>query len=75
MGRIVHVHESYDSVSGESIPCSHEEVLSLVDDSIPHEDLDIVEIQSRHESAERGALRVDPNTRQLVIERKTPDAG
>ena len=74
-GRIVHIHENYDSVSGENVPCGQEELLKLIDSTIPHEDLDIVEANSGNQSAERGLVRVDPRTRQLVIERGTSDAG
>lgn len=71
-GEIVHQHESYDAVSGNSLPCTREEVLALVDEAIDRDTVDIVEddVERRPGSTSEGeVLRVDPETQTLRMSR------
>jgi hypothetical protein len=67
-GVIVHRHEHSDATSGDSMACSKEDVLSLVDPAHRKDDLDVLEVEpvAEGEQVER-ALRVDLKTRELVI--------
>lgn len=67
-GAIVHRHENSDATSGDSMTCSQEDVLSLVDPAHQKDNLDVLEVETgaEGEQAER-ALRVDLKTRELVI--------
>jgi hypothetical protein len=68
-GVIVQRHSSYDA-GGDSLACSREDVLSVVDDSLPKDNLEILEVTDEvgieHQQSER-AIRVDPKTRELVV--------
>jgi hypothetical protein len=64
-GKIVHVHETYSAVGGTSLPCTKDEVLALVEETLNKEKLDIVEAELDRRS-EAGILRVDTATRKLV---------
>jgi hypothetical protein len=65
-GDVVHVHETYDAVGGTSLPCTSEEVLGLVDETlVKKEDLKILKVESESQLAV-GVTRVDPNTQKLV---------
>jgi hypothetical protein len=67
-GDIVHQHESYDATSGTSLPCSRDEVLELVEETLDKDKLDIVETEvERSRGSEPGAeiLRVNLQTRAL----------
>jgi hypothetical protein len=68
-GEIVHQHETYDATSGTSLRSTRDEVLALVDETLPKDKLDIVESESERRFAPQpGAeiLRVDPQTRTLT---------
>ncbi len=67
-GAIVHRHESFDATSGDSLTCSREDVLSLVDPTHQKANLEVLEAETaaEGEQAER-ALRVDLETRELVL--------
>jgi hypothetical protein len=67
-GAIVHRHESFDATSGDSMTCSREDVLSVVDSALQKDNLEILEVETGAEGqqAER-ALRVDLKTRELVV--------
>lgn len=67
-GTIVHRHEKSDATSGDSMTCSREDVLSLVDPAHQKDNLEILEVETgtEGEQGER-ALRVDLKTRELVI--------
>jgi len=72
-GQIVHIHETYDLTSGESLPCTREEVLALVDESLQQGGLEITEADiSRLSVGEM--LRVDTETRTVVQESRGPSA-
>jgi hypothetical protein len=51
------------------MPCSREEVLILVNETIPRDSLDIMATSIEHQPAEQGTLRVDTERRTLIIER------
>src|SRR5215218_1642412 len=68
-GAIVHQHEAYDGPRDESMTCSKEEVLALVDSALEREALEVLEVADDFPIAEVGDIRVDPKTRQLVYER------
>ena len=69
-GVIVHRHRSIDASTGDTVVCSREEVLSVVDDSLPKNNLEILEVTDEsggeHQQIE-GTIRVDPKTRELVV--------
>jgi hypothetical protein len=70
-GDVVNVHEMYSATDGNSLPCTREEVLDLVDEALAKkEDLDILEVESESQPAV-GVTRVDPHKRILVYERKS----
>lgn len=72
-GRIVHTHESYDITGGESLPCTREEVLALVDETLRGTNLEVVETGSEKLSA--GHIpRVDTKTGEVVQEAREPSA-
>jgi hypothetical protein len=64
-GQIVHVHEKVDFTSGESVPCTDDEVLTLVDESLQATDLAVVESDIGRLSAGQ-VLKVDLDTRSVV---------
>ncbi len=66
-GEVINIHETYDGTSGRSLPCTREEVMSVIDETLNKEDLEILEIESESQPAV-GVVRVDPNTRTLVTE-------
>jgi len=61
---LVHVHEQYDAVSGDSVPCSVEEVLALVDEAFDKSDLNVVEGNSEAQTVRVNTL-VEPKSRTL----------
>jgi hypothetical protein len=63
-GRIVHEHETYDATSGTSIPSTREAIFALVDETLPREHLDIMEIGLEAQSL-TDVARVNPETRAL----------
>ena len=67
-GDIVHIHESYDSISGESLPCSPEDVFAVVDEALQTKKLEILEVEVGRQDVGRGVVRVNPKTRELVVE-------
>jgi hypothetical protein len=73
-GQIVHIHETYDTTSGESLSCTQEEVLALVDESLKERNLAITEADITRLSAGQ-TLRVDTETKELVQESRGPSAG
>jgi hypothetical protein len=64
-GQIVHIHEKVDFTSGESMPCTEEEVLAVVDESVRSADLGIIEADIGRLSVGE-LLRVDTKTRSVV---------
>jgi hypothetical protein len=66
-GEVVNVHETYDATSGLSLRCNREEVMSVLDETLNQEDLEILEVESESQPAV-GVIRVDPNTRTLVMQ-------
>ncbi|SDZ20083.1 hypothetical protein SAMN05660209_05004 [Geodermatophilus africanus] len=66
-GEVVHSHEVYDVTSGQSMPCSSEEVLAVVDESLRDRSLDVVEANVDRPSAGH-LLRVDTTSGAVVQE-------
>lgn len=64
-GQVVHLHETYDAVSGTTLRCTREEVLAVVDEGLDKDGLDILESEFEPQAGSR-ALRVDLATRSLV---------
>jgi len=64
-GQIVHLHETYDAVSGTTIRCTREEVLAVVDERLDRAKLDVLETEFEPQPGS-AALRVDLDTRGLV---------
>jgi hypothetical protein len=64
-GDIVHSHEVYDVTSGQSITCSPEEVLAVVDESLRNRNLDVVEANVERASAGH-LLQVDTTSGAVV---------
>ena len=68
-GEIVHQHESYEAISGTSLSCTRDEVLALVDETLPKDKLEILESEVERQTSSRpGAAipRVDLTTRTLA---------
>ena len=68
-GEIVHLHETYDAISGTSLRCTRAEVLALVDETLQKDKLEILETEFEPRSGsqpEAEILRVDPKTRTLI---------
>jgi hypothetical protein len=68
-GVIVQRHRSIDAISGNTMACSREEVLSVVDDSLPKDNLEVLEVTDEGGVEHQGkrAIRVDPKTRELIL--------
>jgi hypothetical protein len=66
-GTIVHVHETYDATAGLSVASSPEEVLEMVDETLPKENLEVLESEVDVRSV-TGTIRVDPKTRTLATQ-------
>jgi hypothetical protein len=68
-GEIVHQHETYDATSGTSLRCTRDEVLALIDETLPKDKLEILESEFERQPASQPKaeiLRVDPKTRTLT---------
>ena len=67
-GTIVHEHETVDATSGTSLRCTRDEVLALVDETLPRDKLEILQSEERQAASrgDGGILRVDLATRTLV---------
>lgn len=68
-GEIVQRHEAYSAASGDSLRCSEEDVLALVDESLKSQPLQVLEVDAMHpEERTLGGrtVRVDLNTGKLV---------
>jgi hypothetical protein len=69
-GVIVHRHRGIDATTGHTVACSREDVLSVVDDSLPRNNLEVLEVtdesEDEHQQLER-TIRVDPKTRELIV--------
>lgn len=69
-GVIVHRHRTIDASTGDTVACSQEEVLSVIDESLPKDNLEVLEVTDErgdeHQQIQR-PIRVDPKTRELVV--------
>ena len=66
-GEVVNIHETYDATSGLSMRANREEILSVLDESLDQENLEIMEVESESLPAS-GVIRIDPTTKSLVRE-------
>jgi hypothetical protein len=65
-GNVVHTHETVDAISGQSLPCTREEVLALLGE-VEDAQLDVIEEGPESRSVGH-ALRVDTKTKAVSVQ-------